>query len=356
VINVGDDLPLGFKWFDWYSKEFMKATETIPIYGDDRGVQQYTFTVLDLHGNGMCCLEGQGSFSLYLGQPGDGNLIATGGVFKTDQAFTFEVGPTGLMVSPTPELGAIPAQDPTPMPNPPPTPNPVSVPAFDAEFYMSSMDGICLLNDGSKPSWVLQVFSDYDECCQFSWNKEKCIAEKPMELSAAPPTKEPVTPAPVQVVDDNSETESNTATFTPVTGSFTCKSAGMACTIKCIDCGSIKRVTSGMTLDFPDESTIVYTAERGSDVFPDDPSRLVLVESGDSASSIISCDEGCQCTSVNDEILGCGLTAKPIEAKPVPEVPYTEQPSQIANRSSMLEPSSLATPCWLLLCLWRALR
>ncbi|KAL7532392.1 hypothetical protein ACHAXR_004604, partial [Thalassiosira sp. AJA248-18] len=122
VTNVEDDLPLGFKWFDWYGKDFIKATEQIPIYGGERGSQKYMFTVLDLDGDGMCCLQGQGSFSLYLGTSDGGSLIASGGQFSTDQTIPFEISSAGLVTSPSsPKFD--PTRRPTYSPTPKPTPS-----------------------------------------------------------------------------------------------------------------------------------------------------------------------------------------------------------------------------------------
>ncbi|KAL7545086.1 hypothetical protein ACHAWF_008447 [Thalassiosira exigua] len=317
VTNVEDDLPLSFKWFDWYGKGFIKATETISIYGGERGTQQYIFTVLDLYGNGMCCDQGQGSFSLYLGESSSENLIATGGKFTTDQSFTFEVNSAGLVSPITPT--ATPTQKPTSYSVGPP----------EYGFYMSTSTGICEINDKSHSFWIGKTFSTYDECCSFSWNKDACISAKPVEIYDPSPSADfpitgptyspPVqTPTPPQNNDSGNDNGNNAhisgsiITFTPVTGSFTCKAAGMACTIKCYQCGTIKRVASGMAVDFLNEYTIVYTAQRGTDYFPDDPSRLVLVESEGLAANIITCDEGCECHSVSESVMGCGLIEKPI--------------------------------------------
>ena len=68
-------------------------------------------------------------------------------------------------------------------------------------------------------------------------------------------------------------------------------------------------------MEFPSKSTIKYTAERGTDDYPEEPSRLILVESDTAAGNVISCDEGCICNSVNDSVLGCGLIAKPTEVQ-----------------------------------------
>ena len=101
-------------------------------------------------------------------------------------------------------------------------------------------------------------------------------------------------------------------TFSPVTGSITCESAGMTCVIKCTNCESIKRVALGMSMQSPNASTIVYTTERGSNEYPNDPSRLVVIGTDSTATNEITCDEGCTCTTVNDSVLGCGIVTESI--------------------------------------------
>lgn len=99
-------------------------------------------------------------------------------------------------------------------------------------------------------------------------------------------------------------------TFSPVTGSITCKSTGMTCVIQCTNCESIKRVALGMSMQSPNSSTIIYTTERGSIEYPSDPSRLVVIGTDNSTMNEITCDEGCTCTTVNDSVLGCGIVAE----------------------------------------------
>jgi len=329
VTNLNDDLPLGFKWFDWYGKNFMTARETIPVYGNDRGSQEYIFTVLDLGGNGMCCLQGQGSFSLYLGDSDSGTLIATGGQFATDESYSFEINSAGLVEAHNLDTSLLPTYSPSP---------PVTA---SSEFYMSSTTGMCQRNDEFKPDWA-PLYNDYDQCCQNSWNQQKCFEAKPMEAFVSPLSDEPTsTPtalanvSPVNMAGD-------TSTFNPVTGSFTCKAAGMTCTIKCTSCNTITRIESGMTMEFPNKSTIIYSAERGTDDWPDDPSRLILVESNSSATAnVISCDEGCTCNPVNNNVLGCGLKAKPtdVQSTQIARSPVELEP--FINRSASMDPSSL---------------
>lgn len=152
-----------------------------------------------------------------------------------------------------------------------------------------------------------------------------------------------LTPYPTNDLNYNAHfpDEDSAFTFSPVTGSITCKLAGMSCTIKCSNCDSIKRVALGMNMVSPDEFTIVYTTERGTDEYPEDPSRLVVIGTESTATNQISCDEGCICTSVNDSVLGCGLVAQSIPG-PSPTVP---------NVSSSTSIQQLSMPQQLLLCM-----
>ena len=138
-------------------------------------------------------------------------------------------------------------------------------------------------------------------------------AEDPPIYNQPAPSSPVLIPSPAYTPfpAPNDEEEDYAFTFTPVTGSITCKTAGMACTIKCSNCASIKRVALGMDMVTPDEFTIVYTTERGTNEYPDDPSRLIVVGTETTAAEEISCDEGCTCSSVNDSVLGCGLVAQP---------------------------------------------
>lgn len=367
VTNVEDDLPLGFKWFDWYGKSFVAATETIPIYGSDRGLQQYMFTVLDLYGNGMCCDQGKGSFALYLGDSTSGTLIASGGQFATDQSFAFEIDSSGFVKTTTQFIDASPGASPGPTKNP--TRQPTSPPDIVTQtgYYMSPTNGVCTVNDENKPEWITQVYGDYDECCLFSWNKQQCIAEKPAEdygiawsipedegiLSNDPSTSPPLTlTSPVGDTSPVGGTSPRDGplTLSPVTGSFTCKTSGLSCTITCSSCGTLKRITSGMRFEFPDQSTLIYTAERGTEDSPEDPSVLILVEDESSAASVIQCDEGCMCNAVSDSVLGCGVESEPISVQLTQTVQSPSQPPDDANNGSTHVGLSLfLIPCILVL-------
>jgi len=341
VTNTQDDLPLGFKWFDFYGNDFISARETIPVYGDDQGPQEYVFTVLDLGGNGMCCLEGDGSFALYLGDSTSGTLIASGGEFTTDQSFTFGINSAGVVTS-------------TPSPSPGPTPLSLS---GSVTYYMMPSTGICQVNDNVKPAWITVVFTDFDQCCEGSWNKQNCLAVDPDMPPTDTATNSPTTlpllspPAPLTPPVDNYD---STSTFNPVTGSFTCRASGMACTILCSSCGTITHVASGMTMESPNKSTIIYRAERGTDEWPDDPSRLVLMESDTSGDNVVSCDAGCTCNSVNDDILGCGIEAKPTATQLAPKGASPARSQEDRSGSALTEASSFLVPCILLV--WTLLR
>jgi len=197
--------------------------------------------------------------------------------------------------------------------------------------------------------------------------KEQCLAAKPAEETYKPPPvaapsqvapsvvdelpggEQPVTSPTAAVSSSDAFTppdqndEGAAFIFSPVTGSFTCKSAGLSCTIKCSQCESIKRVSSGMLQDAPNEYTLVYTAEFGTEDHPDEPSRLILVEYDELAANAIACDKGCSCDSVNDAVLGCGLIPKPTEVQYNPIAPFPSQPPAISSsfHASILSAQSI---------------
>jgi len=58
---------------------------------------RYLFTISDSYGNGICCNEGNGSYSLTL----DGETLKQGGQFGESETVSFDVGPPGPTSSPT---------------------------------------------------------------------------------------------------------------------------------------------------------------------------------------------------------------------------------------------------------------
>lgn len=57
-------------------------------------------------------------------------------------------------------------------------------------YYLDPFTGACNLNDGSRPTWIETVFSEYDECCELSWNKE-CLALNPIDEETYNPSNKP---------------------------------------------------------------------------------------------------------------------------------------------------------------------
>jgi len=103
LTNKEDNLQLFFRWFDFYTEAFVSVQETIPIYGSERGMQEYQLTVYDSAGDGLCCSSGFGSYSLYLGPSMNANnLITSGSQYLTDEFYTFKVGGSDLVSSPNP--------------------------------------------------------------------------------------------------------------------------------------------------------------------------------------------------------------------------------------------------------------
>ena len=187
-----------------------------------------------------------------------------------------------------------------------PAPSPVTGIVYDEFIPTPSPE--------STTDWV------YDESVPQPTDFQTPAGEVPPTYNQPAPSSPVLIPSPDYTLfpAPNDEEEDIAFTFTPVTGSITCKTAGMACTIKCSNCASIKRVALGMDIVLPDEYTIVYTTERGTDEYPDDPSRLIVVGTETTAADEISCDEGCTCSSVNDSVLGCGLVAQPTILAPHP--------------------------------------
>jgi subtilisin family serine protease len=76
------------------------------LYGSSRTYDEitcldngrYIFTVSDSHGDGMCCGNGQGGYTVTLG----GNVLKTGGEFTESDSLVIEVGPQGPSHEPTP--------------------------------------------------------------------------------------------------------------------------------------------------------------------------------------------------------------------------------------------------------------
>lgn len=269
IVNVDSDLELGFKWFGWYGDGLLSAVETIPIFGEDKGSQQYILEVLDKSGNGVCCKEGQGSYTLLI----DGNEIVSGGTFEAEDTSNFEISADGQasLISTT----AV-------------TQSSSSSAENTNSYYMVPATGICKLNDDSKPTWITVTYTDFSMCCDESWNRQQCLNANPSGSISLPSSYE--------------ETDAgNTLTYSPVTGFYSCSEAGLTCTVTCSECGSIIQQTMSMSAEYVDKSTIIYTSKG-------EGSALTLIETDLSSVNRITCDEGCVCNIVNENDLGCGLS------------------------------------------------
>ncbi len=323
-----DNLPLGFKWFGWYSNALISARETIPIYGGDRGIQQYVFEVLDEMGNGMCCEYGTGSYALYLGAPSNQSRITYGGNFLVDETHEFEVDSSGeLVVTSTPTSSPTRAPKPS---NPAPTTSPTPE-STTLEFYAVPSTGVCAVNDQSRPAWINKIYTDYDLCCQESaWNKEKCFASKPILVPSD---------ATNTTTDDSNHEGGEKIEFTPVTGTFTCSTPGLTCTISCNRCGSIEREAADMLMEFPDKNTIIYTATIGTINSPNSASILTLIETDDESFNSVSCDKGCTCEIVNKDVLGCGFVPQGDSFSNSSESNRTTEPSTQPVSAPVADPS-----------------
>merc|ERR1719221_2167400 len=89
---------------------------------------EYTFTISDQYGDGICCGYGQGSYSLIV----DGSIVKSGGQFTSSDDYTFGScsGEPPVTQNPTSQPTALPTKNPTPQPtNQPVTLNPTKMPS-----------------------------------------------------------------------------------------------------------------------------------------------------------------------------------------------------------------------------------
>merc|ERR1712176_1278693 len=89
---------------------------------------EYTFTISDQYGDGICCGYGQGSYSLIV----DGSLVKSGGQFTSSDDYTFGScsGEPPVTQNPTSQPTALPTKNPTPQPtNQPVTLDPTKMPS-----------------------------------------------------------------------------------------------------------------------------------------------------------------------------------------------------------------------------------
>lgn len=129
VTNKEDNLQLGFRWFGFYTKAFESIREIIPIYGSERGQQEYELLIYDNKGDGLCCAYGMGSYALYLGESANAiNQITSGAKYESDESYVFQINASGELVSssnPPPNMGTLTFGPGGPGPTPTMVANPV---------------------------------------------------------------------------------------------------------------------------------------------------------------------------------------------------------------------------------------
>ena len=124
VTNKEDNLQLGFRWFGFYKTAFESIRETIPIYGGERGLQEYELLIYDKNGDGLCCSSGSGSYALYLGDSLNArNQIISGAKYESSEKYVFQINANGVLESLS-SLGTL-AFGPAPTPTVTTTVNPV---------------------------------------------------------------------------------------------------------------------------------------------------------------------------------------------------------------------------------------
>ena len=271
ILNVEGDLELGFKWYGWYGNGLLSAKETIPILEANNESHQYILEVFDKSGDGMCCKQGSGSYTLSF----DGTEIVAGGTFGTKDTSNFEINTAGQVTLQSTTAQSMSSSS--------------SYQNTGANsYYMVPATGICKVNDSNKPAWITVTYTDFHKCCDESWNGQQCLDANPTGSISLPSSYE--------------ETgATNVVTFSPVTGHFSCKQAGLTCTVTCSGCDTIIQQTLGMSAEYVDKSTISYKSKG-------DFGTLILIETNPASINRITCDEGCACSIVNEHDLGCGLS------------------------------------------------
>jgi len=126
IKNDGDATIFALAWFDTFSKETVSETMIIPIYGPERGDQQYTLRLWDNGNDGICCTWGQGGYQLFVGDLGDNNLLRSGdGNYGSGEEFQFVVeGDPPPTMAPTLEPSKGPTREPSKLPTAVPSVSP----------------------------------------------------------------------------------------------------------------------------------------------------------------------------------------------------------------------------------------
>ena len=125
--HESDDLILALAWFETFYQDTKEATITIPVYGRERGNQEYILQLWDEGGDGICCDWGNGSYELYVGDATtDGqSLLRSGGDYGKGEAVRVVIEEDA---PPTTFPSQQPSKSPTSYPSKSPTQPPSTVP------------------------------------------------------------------------------------------------------------------------------------------------------------------------------------------------------------------------------------
>ena len=125
IKNDKDDIIFALAWYGTFDAGAISETMIIPIYGPERGDQDYSLRLWDGGNDGICCTWGEGGFQLFVGDPGQNNLLRSGGNYGQGEEFKFVVeGDPPPTSSPTRNPSTPPTSSPTRTPSMPPTQDP----------------------------------------------------------------------------------------------------------------------------------------------------------------------------------------------------------------------------------------
>jgi len=134
---------------------------------------EYTFTIYDSYGDGMCCSYGQGFYKVTY----DGVLLKAGGEYQQSESVDLGSSAPSPMPIPAPEPAPVPAPmpAPTPAPMPAPTPAPVPAPAPTPVPVPTSIPADCGQKGPDETPWTegevqQQIVNGQDATeCEWKW-------------------------------------------------------------------------------------------------------------------------------------------------------------------------------------------
>jgi hypothetical protein len=117
---VTDDQANVIEESPYYTMFYEDGSESHRVYLPYAG--DYSFTIFDKGGNGLCCTSGSGNFQVTSHDPLGDVVISQGSDFGSEEnvMFTVQTNQDGTSMWPTPLQGWVASMWPTPMPSPPP--------------------------------------------------------------------------------------------------------------------------------------------------------------------------------------------------------------------------------------------